>query len=129
MTAWQQLEVGIIAGCRISPLAFTVAMEVVIRASKWVVGRERLQGGLRLPPIRVLMDGITTMTSTAPCTGRLLDKLNSNLQWVRMKLKPSTSWSLSIVKGKLVDRRFVVNDEMVPPGLEKPVKRLGRNSV
>ena len=105
-TAWLQLKVGIMAVCTISPLAFTMAMEVIIRASKWVVGGERLQGGLRLPPIRAYMDDMTTMTSTAPCTRRLLDKLNSNLQWARMKVKPSKSRSISIVKGKVVDKRF-----------------------
>ncbi|MBN3277490.1 DPP6 protein, partial [Polyodon spathula] len=41
-TTWQCLEVGIMAGCTISPLAFTMAMEVIIRVSKWVVGGERL---------------------------------------------------------------------------------------
>ncbi len=51
-TAWQHLEIGIMAGCTISPLAFTMAMELIIRASRWVVGGERLKSGLRLPPIR-----------------------------------------------------------------------------
>ena len=37
-TGWQKLEIGIMAGCTISPLAFTMAMEIIIRASKWVVG-------------------------------------------------------------------------------------------
>ena len=55
-TGWQQLEIGIMAGCTISPLAFTMAMEVIIRASKWVVGGEKFQGGPRLPPIRAFMD-------------------------------------------------------------------------
>jgi len=32
-TAWQCLEVGIMAGCIISPLAFTMAIVVIIRAS------------------------------------------------------------------------------------------------
>lgn len=36
------------------------------------------------------------------------------------------SRSLSIVKGKLVGRRFVVNDEVIPTVLEKPIKSLGR---
>ena len=36
-TGWQRLEIGIMAGCMISPLAFTMAMEIIIRASKWVV--------------------------------------------------------------------------------------------
>ena len=34
------------------PLAFTMAMEIIIRASKWVVGEERHQDGMRLTPIR-----------------------------------------------------------------------------
>ena len=127
------------AGCIISPLAFTMAMEVIIRASKWVVGGEKLQGGPRLPPIRAFMDDMTTMTSTAPCTSRLLDKLNSNLQWARMKVKPSKSRSLSIVKGKVVDKNLainefifiiiiiiIINEEVMPAVLEKPVKNLGR---
>ena len=32
-TAWQHLEKGIMAGSTISPLAFTIAMELIIRAS------------------------------------------------------------------------------------------------
>lgn len=57
VTDWQKLQVGIMAGCTISPLAFT--MEMVIRASKWVVGGERRLDGLRLPPIRAFMDDMT----------------------------------------------------------------------
>lgn len=44
-TSWQCLEVGIMAGCTVSPLAFTLAMEVIIQASKWVVGGQRLDSG------------------------------------------------------------------------------------
>ncbi|KAL7852846.1 hypothetical protein SRHO_G00186310 [Serrasalmus rhombeus] len=78
-TAWQQLELGIMAGCTISPLPFTLAMELIIRASAWVVGGERVDGGLRLPPIRAYMDDMTTITSMKPCTKRLLEKLQSCL--------------------------------------------------
>jgi len=45
-TAWQCLEVGIMAGCTISSLAFTMAMEIIIRASRWVVGGECLASGM-----------------------------------------------------------------------------------
>jgi len=45
-TGWQRLEIGIMVGCTISPLAFTMTMEIIIRASKWVVGGERHQNGL-----------------------------------------------------------------------------------
>lgn len=60
-TAWQHLEVGVTAGCTISPLAFTMAMEVIIRASRWVVGGQQIRPGLRLPPVRAYMDDLTTL--------------------------------------------------------------------
>ena len=77
-TSWQSLEVGIMAGCTISPLAFTMAMEVIIRASKWVLGGECLQSGHLLPPIRAYMDDMTILTSTVTCTKHLLGKLQAN---------------------------------------------------
>ena len=125
-TSWQSLEVGIMAGCTISPLAFTMAMEVVIRASKWVVGGERLKCGQRLPPIRAYMDDMTTLTSTIACTKRLLGKLHDNITWARMKFKPSKSRSISIIKGKLTDQRFHINNTPIPLVSELPVKSLGR---
>ncbi|KAK0139173.1 Retrovirus-related Pol polyprotein from type-2 retrotransposable element R2DM [Merluccius polli] len=124
-TAWQHLETGIMAGCTISPLAFTMAMELIIRASRWVVGGERLKNGLRLPPIRAYMDDMTTITTSA-CTKRLLDKLQGNMKWARMEFKPSKSRSISIVKGQLANERFHVNNEPIPTVLEKPIKSLGR---
>lgn len=34
---WQCMEIGLLAGCTISLLAFTMAMEVIMKTSKWVV--------------------------------------------------------------------------------------------
>lgn len=125
-TAWQHLEVGIMAGCTISPLAFTLAMEVIIRASRWVVGGQRIRPELRLPPVRAYMDDLTTLTTTKACTARLLGKLQENIELARMKIKPSKSRSISIVKGKLLDHRFHIGEEPIPTISEKPVKSLGR---
>ena len=82
------------AGCKISPLAFTMAMEIIIRASKWVVGGERRQDG--------------------------------NLKWAGMKIKPTKSRSISISRGKLSDRKFVIGEEKIPIIRGKAVKSLGR---
>ena len=125
-TTWQRLEVGIMAGCTVSPLIFTMAMEVIMRASKWVVGGERTRAGLRLPPIRAYMDDMTTLTTTAACTKRLLGKLQQNIEWARMKIKPSKSRSISIVKGVLRDTRFHIGEDPIPTVSEQPVKSLGR---
>ncbi len=125
-TAWQHLEIGIMAGCTISPLAFTMAMELIIQASRWVVGGERLKSGLQLPPIRAYMDDMTTITTTNACTKRLLYKLQGNIRWARMEIKPSKCRSISIIKGQIVNERFCINDEPIPTILEKPIKSLGR---
>ncbi|KAL1273018.1 hypothetical protein QQF64_028880 [Cirrhinus molitorella] len=103
-----------------------MAMELIIRASRWVVGGERLKSGLRLPPIRAYMDDMTTVTTTNACTKRLLDKLQGNIKWARMEIKPNKSRSISIVKGQLTNERFQINNEPIPTVLEKPIKSLGR---
>lgn len=69
-TNWQRLEVGILVRRTLSLLAFAMAMEVIVRASKWVVGGERMQNGMRLPPVR---DDMTLLITTAPWIQRLLD--------------------------------------------------------
>ena len=74
-TGWQRLEIGIMAGCTISPLAFTMAMEIIIRASKWVVGGDRRQGGMCLTPIRAHRDDMTLVTTTVPCMKRIFERL------------------------------------------------------
>ncbi len=113
------------AGCTISPLAFKMAMEVIIRASKWVVGGEWLKSGVCLPPIRAYMDDMTAMT-TAPCTRHLLGKLQENVSAVRMKFKPAKLRNISTVKGKLTEQWFFTDREPIPVVSEKPVKSLGR---
>lgn len=57
-----------------------MAMERIIKASKWAVGGENLQIGTHLHPIRAFMGDMMTITDTAPCTDNLLAKLNENGQ-------------------------------------------------
>ncbi len=78
------------------------------------------------PPIRAYMDDMTTLTSTIACTKPLLVNLHANITWAHMKLKPSKSRSISIVRGKLVDQRFHIDETPIPTVLEMPVKSLGR---
>ena len=42
-----------------------------------------------------------------------------------MKVNPSKYRSLSIV-GKVIDKKFSINEEVMPTVREKPVKSLGR---
>ena len=43
-----------------------------------------------------------------------------------MKIKSSKSKSISICRGKLSDRKFVLDEEEIPTVQEKPVKSCGR---
>lgn len=72
------------------------------------------------------MDDLTTLTSTTPCTKRLLGKLHENITWTSMKVKPNKSRSISIIKGKLTDQRFHIGETRIPMVSEQPVKSLGR---
>ncbi len=67
-----------------------------------------------------------TLTWYTTCTIRLQVKLHANITWPRMKLKPSKSRSISIVRGKLVDQKFHINKTPIPTVLEMPVKSLER---
>lgn len=49
-------------------------------------------------PIQITVKCVTT----AQCTKRLQSKLNDNLEWARMKVKPSRG--ISVVKGKIVQQ-------------------------
>ncbi|XP_057201490.1 serine/threonine-protein kinase pim-1-like [Triplophysa rosa] len=72
------------------------------------------------------MDDMTTITTTKACTKWLLDKLQENISWAQMEVKPSKSRSISIVKGRLTNDRFCIKAEPIPTVREKPIKNLGR---
>lgn len=60
------------------------------------------------PPLRAYMDDITTLTTTVPCTRRFLRKLEENISWAYMNIKPSKSCFVSVVKGVLADLQFLI---------------------
>ena len=43
-----------------------------------------------------------------------------------MKVKPSKSQSISVFRGKIRDRKFVIDEEEILTVREKPEKSLGR---
>jgi len=79
-----------------------------------------------LTPIRAYIDGKTLVTTTVPCMKRILERLSKNLKLAGMKIKPTKSRSISISRGKLSRRKFVIDEEKIPIIREKAVKSLGR---
>lgn len=69
------------------------------------------------------MDDVTTLT-TIPCIRRQLGKLEENISWALLKIKPSKSRSISVVKGVLSDLIFIIGDDPFPTVSEQPVKSL-----
>ncbi|KAJ8352978.1 hypothetical protein AAFF_G00124830, partial [Aldrovandia affinis] len=126
-TGWQQLEVGIAMGCSISPILFVAAFEVILIGARQVVGGIRLPADQRLPPLRSYMDDITCLLRTAPCTSRLLKRLDELIIWARMNFKPQKSRSLSLRKGERNDRvTFTIGGEDIPRIVDQPIRSLGR---
>lgn len=74
-----------------------------------------LPTGHRLPPLRSNMDDNTCLVRTAPCTARLLRRLDQLITWARMKFKPSNVRSLSLQRGERNGRAtFSIGWENIP---------------
>ncbi|XP_078665283.1 uncharacterized protein LOC144907786 [Branchiostoma floridae x Branchiostoma belcheri] len=125
-TEWQQLEKGIAMGCTISPLLFVLGFEIFLIGARQVAGGIKLPSGQRLPPLRAFMDDVTSILRTAPCTRRVLLRLEELTRWARMSFKPSKSRSLSLRKGKVSNQVFSVSNQNIPTIQQEPVKSLGR---
>lgn len=83
-------------GCSISHILFMAAFEVILIGARWVVGGVRLSSSQiprphPTPPLRGFIDDITSLLPTAPCTARLLRRMNELMSWARMKIKPAKS--------------------------------------
>lgn len=65
------------------------------------------------------------LVTTAAYSKRLQSKLNDNLKWAGIKLKPSRSRSISVVKGKSCNTFSALDEDLIPAAFEKHVKNLG----
>lgn len=90
--------------------------------SWWLVEGEWSKEGLHLPPKRACMDDIMTVTTTKPNKRWLLQKLQNNINWAWMELKPTKSRRISIVKGQLTGEQFYINDKLISTILERSVQ-------
>lgn len=69
--------------------------------------------GLRLPTIRTCMNDMTIITTTKPCTRRMLQKPQENIEWAKMKFKPSKSHSIFIIKAKRTAEQLYISGEPI----------------
>ncbi len=126
-TEWHRVEKGIPAGCTISVILFSAAMNLLMKAAEKECRGPQTRSGVRQPPGRAFMDDMTVTTKSAVGTRWILRGLESMLSWARMKCKPKKSRSLVVKRGKVTNTiRFEVQGEQIPTVSEQPVKCLGK---
>ena len=123
---WTQIEKGIPAGCSISPVLFTIAMNVIVTPACEMSPGFKIRD-TETPSVKAFMDDMTVICEKRQDTGRVLTKLESAINGVRMRFKPEKSRTLSITKG-LMERAVVfrIEGQELPVLADKPVKCLGR---
>ena len=127
ITAWQDLEIGIITGCTISVIIFAATVNFLIKCrEKMSRGAVFKVTGTVQPPTRAFMDDMTIMTRTIQQGRWTLDELAEIFTWARMKFKPAKSRSLVIKNGKPKKVIFKINGDPLPTVEEKPIKCLGK---
>ncbi|XP_074527636.1 uncharacterized protein LOC141791255 [Halichoeres trimaculatus] len=122
-----RLEKGIITGCTISVILFSLAMNMVAKSAELECRGPKTKSGVRQPPIRAFMDDLTVTTESVPGCRWILHGLERLTTWARMRFKPEKSRSLVLKRGKVTDRfQFSLAGTKIPSVTEKPVKSLGK---
>ena len=124
-TEWQKVEKGIITGCTLSVILFSLSMCWLVESVRGVT-KGPLSSGQRQANSRLFMDDITTTTESVPQTKCLLQKLSEKFKWAGLKVRAEKCRSLVIVKGKVQRRDLRIDGELITPIQDKPVKYLGK---
>ena len=119
-TNWQKLNIGIMMGCVIPPLIFILVMEMLQRSTKDTTSKKPV------PFMKAFMDDVTVISESKSHMEKLLKRLQELFKWAVMKVKPSKSRSLSIIKGKCQEIKFAINNNVIPTIRGKCGKSLGR---
>ena len=119
-TNWQKLNIGIMMGCVISTLIFVLVMEMLLHSTKDTTSKKTV------PSMKAFMDDVTVISESKSHMEKLLKRRQELFKWAVMKVKPSKSRSLFIIKGKCQEIKFAINNNVIPTIHEKSVKSLCR---
>ena len=125
-TDWQRVEKGIITGCTLSVILFSLSMTMLVMSVKEETKGPETVSGQRQRNARLLMDDITSTTVNLVQTKYLLDKLMAKLKWAGLSAKPEKCRSLVIIKGKVSSKTPYIEGTPITSITEKPVKYLGK---
>ena len=125
-TEWQKVEKGIITGCTLSVILFSLSMSWLIESVQGVTKGPLTSSGQRQANSRLLMDDIATTTETVPQTNILLQKVSEKLKWAELEARAHKCRSLVIFKGQVQRRSLKLGGDTITPIQDKPVKYLGK---
>ncbi|KAK7915664.1 hypothetical protein WMY93_011425 [Mugilogobius chulae] len=126
-SSWHNLELGIITGCTISVMLFSLAMNMIVKSAEPECRGPKSKSGQRQPPIRAFMDDLTVTTESVSGCRWILQGLQKLVKWARMSFKPAKSRSMVLRKGSVDSKfQFSIAGTAIPTISEKPVKSLGK---
>jgi hypothetical protein len=100
-------------------------MNLIIKTTEKKCRGPTSKSGVRQPSIRAFMDDLILTTEKCIGTRWILRRLESIMEWARMKFKPKKSRSLVISKGKVSDAvRFTIQNEEIPTLRRNQIKCL-----
>ena len=112
-------QIGIMIGCVISPLIFVLVMEMLLHSTEDTTSKKTV------PSMKAFMNDVAVISESKSHMEKLLKHLQELFKWAVMKIKPSKSCSLSIIKRRYQEIKFAINDNIIPTISEKSVKSLG----
>merc|ERR1712055_51021 len=125
-TEWQKVEKGIITGCTMSVILFTLSMTMLVMSTKEETKGPNTRSGQQQVNASLFMDEIATRTENLVQAKYLLDKLVCNLKGAGLSIKPEKSRSLVIIEGKVSNKTPSIEGVPITSITEKSVKYLGK---
>ena len=125
-TGWQLLEKGIITGCTLSVILFSLTMTMLMLSVKMETKGPKSSSGQQQQNTRLFMDDISTTTETTVQTRYLLGEMENKLDWGRLQAKPEKCRYLAIWKGEVITSNLSIGGKMIASIAEKPIKYLGK---
>ena len=100
-------------GCVISLLILFLVMKMLLRSTQDTTNKKTF------PSMKAFMDDVTMISESKSHVEKLLKHLQELFKRVVMKIKPSKNRSLSIIKGRWLEIKFAIGNNVIPTIREK----------
>ena len=98
---------------------FFLVMEILLRSTEDTTSKKTV------PSMKAFKDDVTVISELKSHREKLLKCQQELFKWAVMKIKPSKSHSLSIIKGRCEEIKFAINSNVILTICEKSIKSFG----